>query len=237
LRVGPGVPSHSVLHGGVGLQRHLDLEAIPEDRGDQRQLAGHHRLALDDGGEGEQLVHREAAILGCLHELRRELGAHLHHHARKHLLGRDPFGELVGVGEEVALDRGSGNLERLQEEGIVADPDHVVGPGQPLRLDGPRQLGESGAFLEEHGVVEHLAPFEQAQHGEGIGPLRHLVLAGPEASRPSLDEGEEGKAEGTSDDVGLVEASRDVEHTQVRWISMTRGPAATVGVAVTSHQI
>jgi len=99
----------------------------------------------------------------------------------------------------------------------VADPDHVVGPGQPLRLDGSRQLGESGAFLEEHGVVEHLARFEQAQHGEGIGPLRHLVLAGPEGSRPSLDEGEEGKAEGTSDDVGLVEASRDVEHTEVRW--------------------
>src|SRR5262249_14796747 len=70
-------------------------------------------------------------------------------------------------------------------------------------------------LLQEHGMVENLAAFEQAQHREGIGALRDLVLTGLEAAGFALGEGEEGEAEGAPDDVRLVESPRDIEHAQM----------------------
>src|ERR1700730_9779853 len=204
-----------VLHRRVGLKRHIELEPVPEYGRDQRQLLRIDRFTLDDGGEGQELVDAEAQLSGRVQEVRSQLSAHLHHHARQHLLWCDPFGELISVGKEITLDRRAGYLERSKEEGVVANPNHIVGAGQPFGLDGARQLGQREAFPQEHGMVEDLAAFEKAQHGEGVGSLRDRIFGGLEAPCLPLREGKEREAERASDDVGLVEASRNVEHAQV----------------------
>src|SRR5262245_47477536 len=192
-----------VLYGGIRLERHVDLEAVPEHRGDEGQLAGHHRLALDDGGQGEELMHVETKLASRADELWGELGAHFHHHPREHFLWGDTLGELVGVGEEVALYRGGGNLESLEEERIVADPDDVVGAGESFRLDGPRELGQRPALLQEHGMVENLSTFEQAQHREGVRALRDVVLTRLEAACRAPGEGDESGGGRARDEGGL----------------------------------
>jgi len=71
-------------------------------------------------------------------------------------------------------------------------------------------------FVPGYRVVNDQYAYLFNSYYEAVGPRQPRPHRGA-LTRPSLDEGEEGKAEGTSDDVGLVETSGDVEHTEVRW--------------------
>jgi hypothetical protein len=116
--------------------------------------------------------------------------------ALEDLLGGTPLDELVGVREEVALDGRRRDLERAEEEGILADAQYISGARESLGLDGMGQLGQRGALAKENRVLAHLATFKAPQHGEGVGSLGHLVLARFEASGASVHQRQQREAEG-----------------------------------------
>src|SRR5690554_4519525 len=53
---GVGLVAHRVLHGGVGLKPHALLQPVQVHVGDHRALVCHAGFALDDGGDGHDLI-------------------------------------------------------------------------------------------------------------------------------------------------------------------------------------
>jgi hypothetical protein len=88
-----------VLHRGIRLEQHVALQPVPEDGGNEALLLRLDRLALDDGGEGQELVERQTAGAGLGEQIGRDLRPHALDHAGEDLLGSHAAHELIRVRE------------------------------------------------------------------------------------------------------------------------------------------
>ena len=100
-------------------------------------------------------------------------------HPAQHLLDRHAAHELVGVGEEVALEARALDAERLEHRRVVGRAKDFLGRRQARGLEDPGQLRERGALGMQHRVLAHAAALEQAHDVDGGGVARHLVLSAP----------------------------------------------------------
>jgi len=206
---------HAVLDGGVRLERHLELEAVPEDRGDERHLAPLHRLLFNNRGKREELVHAQIASSCRGENLRRDPFPQARHHPRKDLLRHHALDELVGVGKQIALDAVRRDLDRPEEGAVPRDSENVVGQGEPLVLELAGELRHSRALAKDDVVLEHLTAFDQGEDGQRIGTLRDLVFAGLQRAHAPSRDGEEQESEWASDEARVVELAGYLEEAAV----------------------
>ena len=126
------------------------------------------------------------------------------HHPRQDLLRHHAFDELVGIGEEIALDAVRRDLERSEEGTVPRDPEDIVGQGEPLVLELAGELRHRRALAKDDVVLEHLTAFDQGEDGQRIGTLRDLVFAGLQRAHAPSRDGEEQESERASDDPRVV---------------------------------
>ena len=188
-----------VVDRGVHLQLAVGvlvgLETVLDDPRDLGQVLGEHPLALDDAGLDDDVAQ---LVLGDL-EVGVDLLAGVDHHLQLLLRGR-VGGELVGAGEEEALELplgGLGQVEVGRVDGLVVG-DLVAGRlGQDLEgLGHPQTLADGDA------VDLPVAPVEQPVEG-GLRAhlLGHPVGARLDAARAWVGGGGGGEGAGRGDDV------------------------------------
>ncbi len=159
--------------GRIGAEEHVPAEAVEVDRSNQGPFFGTLRFRLDDRRERHCLVHAETGRNEChlagevLPEVRDHLG-----HDRVH---RGAGTELVGVGEEVALER-----RRLRRE--VVDRFGVGRRLVPLRNSPesfPGEQARHGKAVEPlpngDALEDHVASEEFLEHVRGRGRIAELV--------------------------------------------------------------
>src|SRR6266545_2591320 len=106
-------------------------------------VASHRRVVIRQvaGERVEPLVQRhEVEVAHARRPHRREqvgrdLLPHPRHHAGQDLFRGHALHELVGIRKEVALDRVGLDVEVLEEDGVLPDPEDVVAGDEPLRLE------------------------------------------------------------------------------------------------------
>ena len=114
-----GVAGDGVLHGRVDLERHTQLDAVPEHGGDDRSLLVDDGFALDDRGDREHLVQRTSRVGDGVEQLGSDDGVEALEHQADDLVGADAEREVVGGGEEVALEPDAGRAGRGERAGAV----------------------------------------------------------------------------------------------------------------------
>ncbi|CDN42404.1 hypothetical protein BN871_BG_00040 [Paenibacillus sp. P22] len=94
-----------VLHGGVDLQPHRLGQTVVDDAGDGSPLRVDDDLALDQRGDGKQLMQRHSPLLQRLVEVRQlgKLAIGLLHHAGEDILLGAALLELVRIREQIAF--------------------------------------------------------------------------------------------------------------------------------------
>ena len=161
----PRAHLHRILHRRVGLERHADLQPIEIDRGDRRALGPLAHLLLHDRCQGHHLVARHLELrepriprgipplLEPLHHLR-------HHVPRRHLRG-----EVVGLGEEIALDRRRPlrHAEPPEERRVAhRDLERIEGKRE-LLADDRERFPEGEPLADRHPVDDPFAGLERVK--------------------------------------------------------------------------
>ena len=172
---------HGVDVRRVGLEQAVldaghPVDPVLVDAGDLRTLLVEHGLALDDRGEREHLVERQAALLGDGEPLGSNRSVErVEHHpdevlGRRGVLGVGPEG--VGRRVQEALERRALGPDLLVEQPRVVAQEGVRGLGDELveRLGidvRPRERGELG---------RHLLQPESLAEGHVLGAMHDLVV-------------------------------------------------------------
>ena len=158
--------------GGVAIQLHADAQAVFEDGGDARALLGQLAFLLHQGRQGDGVVHAGGGVQAAPGFA--ELAGH---HAAEPL-GRGVAAEPVGVGEEVAFERGRLGIEIADQRGIARRLQKFG------RRENAQLLGRGGdvehvpAFGHHQLVVEDVAARDAAEHFDGAGGAVEAVFAG-----------------------------------------------------------
>src|SRR5205823_3417139 len=100
--------------------------------------------------EGEKLVERQTPPARLGHDLRRgDLAPEPMSHSPEDLLDAHALRHLVGIGVEIPLHARRLDPEALDEEGAARNAEDVLGAGEALRLEPPRQLSNGGALRQD----------------------------------------------------------------------------------------
>ena len=205
---------HAVLGGGVDAEAVACLDAVEEHARDDGALLRHRDLALDEGGEGEHLVGGEAEAVGGLAQVGGETQVHGLGHQLHDLGGGPRDGDVVGVGEEIAL--GADALGKLDGEAkgkldLAGGGDELLG-GAEARL-----VGDLGHLLDaqplregDEGGFDLIDDRDGANDGEGRVAGLEGVDAGDEAVLEAEERGEDLELGGRADDAELLELAGHV---------------------------
>jgi len=164
------VAPQGVLHGRVGLQRHVLLEPVQKHAGDDGSLIGGHRLALDDGGQRHDLIDREAGFLRHLFQIR-DAPVKVAQHDLDHVLGRSIAGKLVGIREQKAFQGSRGPFRpgrdirplRRQAQARAGGRQELLSRGDAARLERLCHLLAAPTFQDGHRLIGQETPL-QARH-------------------------------------------------------------------------
>ena len=159
--------------------------------GDDGPLRGQRRLLLHDRGQGDELVEAHAAQPGARDHVgrARPLPEALDH-PPEDLLHAHALGDLVGVGEEVPLERIGLDPEAPGHVRAGGGADDVRRRRDALGLDLPGEVPDREALGQDQEVRLDAARLEKLQDGQERSALGHLVLPGLERAGRSPEEGQ-----------------------------------------------
>ena len=104
--------------------------------------------------------------------------AELAGHEAAEALGGGVAAEPVGVGEEIALERGGLRVEIADERGVAGGVQESGGGEEAQLLDRGGDIEDISAFGHDQLVVEDIAARDAADHFHGAGRAVEAVLAG-----------------------------------------------------------
>ena len=175
---------NAVDYGGIGFELFADGQPVVEDGGDYRPLPCHAGFFFDDGGEGHQIVHTQAALFGQRRDALPDAVKLLHHDARDDL-GRQAAGEPVGFGEQVALQSVGGHAEAAGKLCVIDQRQKLPGVGEAGRFQVRGNFHRRPAFGKRHRRGAHPPADQPLHHRPRAQRGRQLVVTGAQVVFPA----------------------------------------------------
>ena len=96
---------HSIGNAGIGLEFHVDLQAVLEDRRDEGPVLFVFRFLFDERGQGDELVDRQVLLGNARFHGIRQVGVEVLEHHGHDVVGRRVIRDEIRVREEEAFCR------------------------------------------------------------------------------------------------------------------------------------
>ncbi len=162
-----------VDHRRIGAEEHVFAIAVEVDRGDHRPLLRQARLRLDDGGERDGLVQIQSG--GDVRHLAGEVLSKILDHRRDDRASRGPGIELVGIGEQITLERGRLRSDVANELRISRLGVPLTNPAEAFRSEQAADRETIEAFSNRDALQDDIAADQFVNDVGGGDRVREFV--------------------------------------------------------------